>query len=157
MCWCLWLWHITNGIQRNATNAQIWGKYERLALWWQLYVTSLLEQDLRQFQAAWFFGQSVPQCTTAVSLWMRCSTYPQSSYIMNWNKSKFIFSRTQLPMIMPECRQQGHFKSMGEIIEEFKRKFHRCSLQKYIQHKIWGSCHGDYEDYQILGHCILVW
>lgn len=41
---------VMSGKQREATNAQIWGKYEWLKLWWKLYVMSLPERDLWNFR-----------------------------------------------------------------------------------------------------------
>ena len=50
---------VTNGRQRNATNAQIWEKYTRLELRWQLYVTSLPKRNIQNSRLLYFLFHGV--------------------------------------------------------------------------------------------------
>jgi hypothetical protein len=56
---------LKNRTKTHTVNAQIRGKYKQLELWWQMYVTSLSQQDVQNFQAARFSSDRV--------YWLSCS------------------------------------------------------------------------------------
>lgn len=88
---------------KNDTKAQIWGKYKQLELWLQMYVTSLLEQDLRQFQAAWYLLDRAYR-----SVQQQChfewDVAPIRKVHTLGTEITVIFSRTQLLLNVSEYR-----------------------------------------------------
>ena len=84
---------VLNGRKRNVVNAQTRGKYERLVLWKQLYVSSLSKRDLRNFRPLDFCWT---ECTYASRNAFRVSS-PKAERTVKFSASLFL---QQVPLLM---------------------------------------------------------